>query len=61
MAFDFGAEFFEGKFGVVAGAGGLGDGGDAIGEKAGEEHGGFDLGYFFRMINSRLRTCSSES
>lgn len=43
-AFEFGAELAEGDFGVVAGGGGFADGGDALGEEAGEEDATFDLG-----------------
>ena len=43
-AFESGAEFGQGQLGVVAGTDRLGDGGDAIGEKAGKEDGRFQLG-----------------
>ncbi len=39
-----GAEGAEGVLGVVAGADGFGEGGGALGLKAGEEDGGLDLG-----------------
>jgi hypothetical protein len=50
FAHDLGAEFFERQFGVIARGNFFDHGSDAVGEQAGEQHGGFHLRAGYRQF-----------